>query len=187
VARTYRYDPARAKQLLAEAGYPNGITTEILIRGTSGPHVSIPQVYQQDLAKAGIQARLVPTELPQYWPKLFASNFWVVSHATGETDLDPNGLFIGAACCRPFRNFFKITENKEWFPAYRDMIYKARDASDQATRKKLYRDLLVTMQQQAWLIPVAWRQEWFAHRDTLKGFRMDSHAHIWLDEAWLAR
>lgn len=187
LASTYRYDPARAKQLLVQAGYPNGVNIEILVEGSSGPHLQIAQVYQQDLALAGIRATLIPMPLPQYFQKLYNSEFAVVSHSTGETDLDPNGLFIGAACCRPFRNFFNIPENPDWFPHYRDLIYRARDEADEATRKQLYHQILVVLQQQNWLIPIAWDQAWFGYRTNVKQFRMDMHAHLWLDEAWVAR
>ncbi len=111
---------------MAEAGYPDGFSTQMVIRGTSGEHLDQAQVYQQDLAAIGVDLELVPTELPQYWPILFDSDFTIVSHATGDATVDPSGLFEGAACCRPFRNFFGITEDDTWFPEYEQIILEAR-------------------------------------------------------------
>jgi len=53
----YPYDPAKAKKLLAEAGFPNGFETELYAMNTD-PNPRIAQAIQQDLAKVGIKAAL---------------------------------------------------------------------------------------------------------------------------------
>lgn len=50
-------DIAKAKQLLTEAGYPNGLTLKMLYREDSA-YPNIATVVQQDLAKAGIKLQL---------------------------------------------------------------------------------------------------------------------------------
>jgi oligopeptide transport system substrate-binding protein len=54
----YAYDVAKAKQLLAQAGYPNGIDLELWASNTdAAPRIS--QAIQANLAEAGIRAKLV--------------------------------------------------------------------------------------------------------------------------------
>jgi ABC-type transport system substrate-binding protein len=53
----YAYDPAQAKKLLAEAGYPNGFSTALYANNTD-PNPRIAQAIQQDLAAVGVKAEL---------------------------------------------------------------------------------------------------------------------------------
>ena len=60
------YDPDRARELLAEAGYPNGF--KFLFQGTVGSSASDGAGYQvvaQDLARIGIQMRIQQMTVPE--------------------------------------------------------------------------------------------------------------------------
>ncbi len=62
------YNPERAKELLAEAGYPNGLDLTAMgitfktIAG--GYHEKVAQVYQQQLKEIGVNVEIVATETP---------------------------------------------------------------------------------------------------------------------------
>ncbi|MEZ2126713.1 MULTISPECIES: ABC transporter substrate-binding protein [unclassified Sinorhizobium] len=53
----YKYDVEGAKKLLADAGYPDGFTTELYVYNTD-PQPRIAQAIQQDLAAVGIKAEI---------------------------------------------------------------------------------------------------------------------------------
>ena len=53
----YPFDAAKAKELLAEAGYAEGFTTELYAMNTD-PNPRIAQAIQQDLAEIGIKAEI---------------------------------------------------------------------------------------------------------------------------------
>jgi oligopeptide transport system substrate-binding protein len=54
----YRYDPAEAKRLLAEAGYPNGFAIK-LWRTQRAELARLAQSLQQGLAEVGVRAEIV--------------------------------------------------------------------------------------------------------------------------------
>jgi len=53
----YPYDPAKAKELVAEAGYGDGVDTELYVMNVD-PNPRIAQAIQQDLAQVGINAEI---------------------------------------------------------------------------------------------------------------------------------
>ncbi len=65
------YDPARAKQLLAEAGVPDGFSTSLLSTATYGMHKDTAEVIQQNLAALGIKVEL---RLPDWATRVAQGN-----------------------------------------------------------------------------------------------------------------
>jgi ABC-type transport system substrate-binding protein len=73
-----KYDVAKAKQLLAEAGYPDGLDTKIILQIDTAPK-DVALAVQESFAKAGIRAPLDFHQMGEYttnytgpngnWPK----------------------------------------------------------------------------------------------------------------------
>ena len=61
----FTYDAAKAKQLVAEAGYPNGLDVEFMMIARE-PDNSIAPVVQSYLAAIGIRTKIVPLERQIY-------------------------------------------------------------------------------------------------------------------------
>ena len=66
----YGYDPARARQLLSDAGYPNGFSTDLWAIPVVRPYMPngrrAAEMIQADWAKIGVKARIVTYEWGEY-------------------------------------------------------------------------------------------------------------------------
>jgi len=60
----WKLDVAKAKQLLAEAGYPNGFEVKLNVP-TQPPNPDIAQAVQQTMAQAGVKLSLITSDLKQ--------------------------------------------------------------------------------------------------------------------------
>lgn len=90
----YKHDPAAAKALLAEAGYPNGLDLGDYIVVAANPlDVACAQILQQQWQAAGITVKLVPMETAPLLSK-WATGDWptLLSVALSWTP-DPDGVF----------------------------------------------------------------------------------------------
>ena len=75
--KTYDYDVNLSKQLLTEAGYPNGVDVgTITTYGTNtSNNAKMAQVLQANLADAGITAAVTVAEAAAITPKLYAQDY----------------------------------------------------------------------------------------------------------------
>jgi peptide/nickel transport system substrate-binding protein/oligopeptide transport system substrate-binding protein len=107
----YPYDPARATQLLSEAGYPDGFNVTFF--GTNyTPWVEMGQTVQQDLAEIGITVDL-RADVREQWlaeivknPPGITENQWELPYPHGSYLMDSafTQAAIDAGCCN-FSNY----------------------------------------------------------------------------------
>ena len=91
------YNPQKAKQLLAEAGYPNGFEVELIV-GSPGDNVKNAQIVKDQLAKVGITVNVKPMEMAQYYNKTYAYDYSMSVHTmlSGEEPEESLRPYFGA-------------------------------------------------------------------------------------------
>ncbi len=93
----WKNDIPRAKQLLAEAGYPNGLKLSVQYIGTPAFAIDgrISELVKEQVARAGINLELTPIEYSASGRNATAGNFEMMSNGRG-IDADPEGAFFDA-------------------------------------------------------------------------------------------
>ena len=85
----YTFDPAKAKQLLADAGYPNGF--EIALDApNSSPYANIAQSVQSTMAQGGIKVSIIPQEQKTLLTKYRARQHQMLLVYWGPDYMDPH-------------------------------------------------------------------------------------------------
>lgn len=86
--RLYKKDVAKAKKLLAEAGFPDGFEVTLDVP-SSAPYADIGQAVQADLAQIGIKVTLVSGEMRQVMTKTRKRGHQLALLAWGTDYFDP--------------------------------------------------------------------------------------------------
>ncbi len=98
----YPYDPAKAKTLLADAGYPNGFSAKLLVPAGDVTYRQVASAIQSDLKKVGVDVEIQTIEGSSQYSTTKAGNFEMsLSYATSDT-IDPDQL-IGFTAVNPER------------------------------------------------------------------------------------
>lgn len=74
IREPYAYDPAKAKDLLKQAGYPNGFSMKLLV-GSNSPDAETGVVLQEYYKKIGVNVELVSEESSTLWNHLQAGAY----------------------------------------------------------------------------------------------------------------
>jgi len=96
---SYEYDPEKAKQLLAEAGYPDGFSSTLWC-GESSDNKEVAVAIQGQLAEVGVQVEVMPMESATLSAERFTPfednksmmNYSGWSPSTGDADWDTRPL-----------------------------------------------------------------------------------------------
>jgi peptide/nickel transport system substrate-binding protein len=95
----FKRDVAKAKELMAKAGYPDGFETT-LDHFNTAPYTDIAQAIQANLKDIGIKVNLLPAEKKQVFTKMRARTFDMVMSLWGTDYFDPNSN-AQAFCANP--------------------------------------------------------------------------------------
>ena len=167
LAHSWGYDPAKAKQLLAAAGKPDGFSCTLLSTAQYGMHKDTAVIMQQNLAAIGIQVQLA---LPDWATRVALGNRGQYEFAVGGTTSDgndPDGMAslldnsLGTSVARSFD--LPVPRITELFAA-------GRSEFDQTKRVSIYRQLQQVAVEECPAVFLAWRSQGYAMTKAVQGF-----------------
>ncbi|MBL8587440.1 MAG: ABC transporter substrate-binding protein [Methylobacteriaceae bacterium] len=175
----YKYDPALAKQLLAEAGHPNGIELTIDVVGAFKPTA---EAIAALMARAGIKANV------QVWEGAVLSPMWNAADKRKDRDLyltswgngalDPSDIMVPTLRSGGRGNAAGYAN-----PKVDALLDAAETEADQAKRAQMYKEAQAMVNADAPWVFLWLPQDLYGVSKRLKGWKPQADSRINLHDA----
>ncbi|MGC6389984.1 dipeptide ABC transporter periplasmic-binding protein DppA [Ewingella sp. S1.OA.A_B6] len=171
----YPYDPAKAKELLKEAGHADGFTIDLWAMPVQRPYNPnarrMAEMIQSDWAKIGVKANIVTYEWGEYLKRAKAGEHQSVMMGWTGDNGDPDNFFATLFSCAAAKDGSNYSR---WcYKPFEDLIQPARAESDHAKRAALYQQAQVVMHDQAPALIIAHSTVYEPVRKEVKGYVVD--------------
>jgi len=179
--KTYSFDLDRARALVTQAGYPNGLdVTCLTVTARQRELTALAQIIAADLGQINVRVKIEDVEPAVYDPRHLAGEFEMAMHNYGRANLDPSTLFRGAAAWHVGTGMTKFDT-----PDYRRLLADAESSYDREERKPKYKRLIEYIQDESFVIPVAPNPEFYVMRNRVQGFTSDGESNMSMRETWI--
>jgi dipeptide transport system substrate-binding protein len=164
------YDPEAAKKLLAQAGFPDGFSTDLWAMPVQRPYnpnaKRIAELMQADLAKINVKAEIKSFEWGEYRKRLQAGEHQMGMMGWTGDNGDPDNFLYTLLGCASAKSASGSNVSKFCYQPYEDLVVKAKSTTRQSERDALYKKAQVIFKEQA---------PWFtiAHAVQLKPVRKE--------------
>jgi peptide/nickel transport system substrate-binding protein len=175
-------DPAKAKALLAEAGYPNGVDLLFRVGSDWSNLISMATIIQDNLKAVGINAKIETMGTTEYMDKVWGGTNYDISDMYWLSPLaDPDDFTtLNYKCGSP------MNPQKSCSKAMDALLDEARMGTTQEARKDAYIRMQKLSMEEMTLVPVVSALILTAYTDHLKNFHpMRTGFLKTLKDAWL--
>ncbi len=167
-------DVAKAKKLLAEAGYPNGIDTEIICRPQPAWELLAVQAMVEQWKEAGIRVKINVMPSTQYWEVWTKVPFGFTTWAHR-----PLGIMSLALA---YRSGGSWNESKYSNPEFDRLLTQAEGTLDVASRRETMARLETILQEDGPIVQPVWRSIFTFHDKRVLGFRPHPTLYIFANQ-----
>jgi len=160
-----QYDPVAAKALLAEAGYPDGFSTELKFDANGTKWKEIAEVIGAQLGQVGIKVKITPQDSALWAADLTVLNWEMNITSAGSTALDGDD---------PLRRFWRSDSTYKglhWTPPNIDQLLLDQQAEvDPAKRKEIFSQVCKALWDDGPVVYLFNNVEIYGIRDRVTGF-----------------
>ncbi|MGH2533165.1 MAG: ABC transporter substrate-binding protein [Thermomicrobiales bacterium] len=182
---TQAFDPDRARQMLADAGYGDGFQATLLSTSQYGMHQSTGEIAQQNLNEIGIQCELELYDWATVVQRQTEGNYQFRVHGLSPDILDPDFLtvFFGSGSSYSKSTGFSDEEIDR-------LLAEGRATLDQEARKAIYRQVEDRVLELAPWNFLSWRVQAEALQQRVQGYThlpgaLGFLSSITLQETWV--
>ncbi|MBI2906636.1 MAG: ABC transporter substrate-binding protein [Chloroflexi bacterium] len=173
-------DLAEAKRLMAQAGYPNGLKTTLLVGSKQEQAV----LAKNELAKIGIDAELLMVDSPIRYDMMERRAFDLDSFRWTDNTGDPDETLFTFYYTGGSRNYASFS-NKE----VDELIDKQARTMDPGARRAIVDDIEKRIMEELSILIFFWDVAQTGAWNEVKNFRPGTGFHQWskLDQVWLEK
>ncbi len=162
-------DLAKAKSLLAQAGYPNGFSTNIITVSGDAAGQAEAVVIKDSLAKIGITVKIEAYELVTAYGKEKTGNYGIGERYWTNDIIDPDEVVTFGVDVNAGSSSFDTFWND---PAAVALTNQARSATDTTKRADLYKQIQQTVSDQTPYLPLIYPPFRYASGKWVHGFKV---------------
>lgn len=165
LADKYAYSPEKAKELLTQAGYPDGFSFTITVPSNYTPHVNTAEVLVDQLSQVGVTATLKEVEWETWLSEVYSGR----NFESTVVGFDASALTADAMLARWMSDSSKNMINYS-NPEYDEVMAKAQASTDDAEQTALYRQALEILADTAANVYIQDMADFVAIKTNLEGF-----------------
>ena len=178
----YPYDLEKAKQLLNEAGYPEGFSAGLIAMSGDPVAKQAAVVIQDSFRKIGVELKISTFEGGTHWETTKSGNYdLAISYCTSDT-IDPDQI-VGFTMLTPGRADSYHTRFKD--ERINELFKKGRITPDGPEREKMYKEIQERHFDGAPYIFLYHIPAVYAYRSHVKNFKVIPTANYRLEEVQL--
>jgi peptide/nickel transport system substrate-binding protein len=180
----FPYDPERAKALLDEAGYPDGVDLELTVAAEWTDGVSYAETLKQDAEPAGIRIQLRSVPGSTYWDE------WT-EVPLGITPWNHRSLAVMILplpyTCDEEGNPVPWNETRWCDEEFSELLQQAQGTLDVEARRSIMCDIERIQRDRGSVGISYWMNQWIIHRPQFKGLKAHptnfnhGFVHAWYD------
>jgi len=179
---TPKYDPEKAKALLAEAGYPDGIDVEIAVGADWPEVVTYAETLKEDAAPAGIRLKINSMPTSQYW------DLWteVALGITPWTHRPLGTMVLNLGYTADAQGNPVPWNETRWVDEeFVELLNKANGTLDVEARRKIMCDLERIQQERGPIGIAFWMNVWMALGKKVRNAQPHPTSYMLFNEVWL--
>lgn len=162
---TYTVDYDKAKELLAEAGYPDGFSFTIKVPSNYQPHIDTAQVIVEQLKNIGVTATIELIEWDSWLSDVYANRDYEATVVGVDASTMTARALLERFSSTASNNFVNFSD-----PDYDDNLQKALASTDDAEQTEYYKNCEWILTNDAANVYIQDLAEFVALRNTYTGY-----------------
>ena len=180
IKNAYTFDPEKARQLLAEAGYPNGFKATIKVSPTYPLEIKMAELIAEAAKEVGVEFEIQQLEWSTWIQQVVTEGDFEAEIVLISGGIDPDDFFYQWHHSGEIFNIWRFST-----PELDALLEAGRRTTDREERKKIYYQIQEYLIDQAPMVHIVYRESVMASTADVNGFVMTGREDMVFKTVWL--